>query len=277
MSDISALAQGVAGINALSGLVLITPQVNNSYQPQNPFGTSSEQQPPPAFLFHYEGENSVTLESDITDHYIEDNTPIQDQIALKPEGINTHGFIGELNNVPPSIATPAKNILDKLTSIGAYTPALTTTALNAFNTATQLYSTAENASNAAVSAVASLTKNSSTGASSGTQTKQQVAFSTFYGYWQNKILFTVQTPWAQFKNCAIKSLRAIQDAETRVISDFEVSFKVMRFATIVTVNNGITSDFQGRAAAQGADLVNLGSSTPPPVSLGLLNATTAVA
>jgi hypothetical protein len=60
---------------------------------------------------------------------------------------------------------------------------------------------------------------------------QQAVFQQFYLYWRNRVLFTIQTPWAVFSNMAIEELRATQDESTRVITDFYVSFKMMRFST----------------------------------------------
>ncbi len=275
-TDLSALTPITTAAGALSSLVLVSPQTTIGYQPTPIDAQGIITQRPPALLFHYEGEQTVALESDITDHYIEDNTAIQDQIALKPEIITTHGFIGELNDVPPAALAVLQAAAQKLTSVTAYQPSLSATALLAYQDAFSLYQTGANAVNSAVSSWSSITGgggenvvgsqgletgafNASTGNISNNQTKQQVAFQQFYGYWRARTLFTVQTPWAVFQNMAIRSLRAIQDAETRMITDFEVSFKMMRFASTQTTQ-GIAPILQGRAALQNAGLTDLGTS-----------------
>lgn len=265
--SLSALSPITTAATSLSNLVLVSPQTTVGYQPQNPTDPNSPNRPP-ALLFHYEGEQTVMLESDITDHYIEDNTAIQDQIAIKPETITTHGFIGELNDIAPPALAVLQKAAQKLTTISAYTPALSATAIIAYNEAFLLYQVAANAANSAISAWNSIngTGGESVVNSSGisiqsNQNRQQVAFQQFYGYWRSRTLFTVQTPWAVFQNMAIKSLRAIQDAETRVITDFEVTFKMIRTAATATTN-GIASTQQGRAIAQASGLVDLGTSTP---------------
>ena len=256
---------------SLSNLILVSPQAIIGYQPQNAPITSdgNTYQQPPALLFHYEGEQTVMLESDITDHYVENNSAIQDQIALRPEVITTHGFIGELNNIAPVAAGTIQSILDKLTLISGYSPALTITALVAYNNAFQAYQTGANAVNAAVSAWSSIN-----GITTNNQNKQQVAFQLFYGYWRARTLFTVQTPWAVFQDMAIKTLRAIQDDKTRTITDFEVTFKMMRFASTKT-SSGIAAIQQNRAASQGFGLVNNGTqSVSNGPSLGVNTALT---
>lgn len=246
--NIAALSKLANAATSLSNLVLVTPQKTLGYQPQNPpnqDGTASTQPPPPTLLFHYEGEQTVQLKSDISDHYVEDNTAIQDQIALRPEMITVHGFIGELNDLAPPGLEKAKFWTNKLTTISSYAPKLTTTATNLFNTASRLYSNARNVRDSAVATWGTVTGTGgqSVIGSNGlkqqpNQNKQQVAFQQFYGYWRSRTLFTVQTPWAVFQNCAIDSLRAVQDAETRVISEFEITFKLLRFANTIVLGTG---------------------------------------
>lgn len=270
MPNLSALTPVTTAATALSNLILVSPQAVNGYAPQN--GPSVNGQPArlsPALLFHYEGEQTATIESDITDHFIEDNTAIADQIALKPEMITTHGFIGELNDIAPKALLPLQFLADKLTVVSAYTPVISETALIAYTQAFQLYQVAANVSNVAVSAWNSLSGSGgenvvgSTGltGNSKNQSKQQVAFQQFYGYWRNRTLFTIQTPWAVFQNMAIKSLRAIQSAETNVITDFEVTFKMIRTAS-TTTNPSTVSTLQGRASTAAQSVADQGTQTP---------------
>ncbi len=281
MPNLAALSPITTAATALSNLVLVSPQSVVGYQPQNkpnPDGSTPTTEPPPKLLFNYEGEQTVMIESDITDHYVEDNSAIQDQIALKPEVITAHGFIGELNDVVPDLLKPVKFVADKLTAIVAYTPALTATAQLAYSEAFQLYQVASNVVTSAVNAWTAVS-NLITGSDGQTvigadgqtvataQNKQQTAFQQFYGYWRSRTLFTVQTPWAVFQNMAIRSLRAIQDAETRVITDFEITFKMIRQASTLTATNGLSNipqSYQNRAGSQASALTDLGSSTGVP-------------
>lgn len=269
--NLSSLTPATTAATALSNLILVSPQKTVGYQPQNaPSWKKDTTQQPPALLFNYEGEQTVTLSSDITDHYIENNTAIQDQIALRPEIITTQGFVGELNDIAPAALQPIKSLAEKLTTVGAYVPSLSATALLAYANAFQLYQVASNTLNAAVSTWSTINGGGGQSVINGggivsqpNQTKQQIYFQQFYGYWKNRTLFTIQTPWAIFQDMAIQSLRAVQDAETRVITDFEVTFKLMRFASTLTATNPLynNNNFQGRAFNQGADVVDLGTST----------------
>lgn len=273
--DLNSLSTSMTTAQALSNLILVNPQEDKGIQPQNPISKNARQ--PKKFLFHYEGENTIELSSDITDHYVENNSAINDQIALKPEIVTSQGFIGELNDVVPEELKPLKVAAQKLTVISAYTPALSVSALLAYNTALQAYNLAKNISESAVSTWSTINGSGGvteiTGSESAAefvnnikpaQNKQQVAFQEFYGYWKNRTLFTVQTPWAVFKNMAIQSMRVVQDPDTKVISTFDITFKIMRFAeTIVDVSTR-DSDLDGRAFNQSRPNVNLGSETPSP-------------
>lgn len=254
---------------ALNNIALVSPAQTVGYQPTNP----AWPQNPPAFLFHYEGENVIELTSDITDHYIEDNTAIQDQVSLRPEKVTVHGFIGELNDVAPLNFGKLVQSVSQLTLLNDFIPGLSVTAQNAYNDAFQAYQAVGNAENAAVAAWSSVNNGENVIGASGlgsafvpqtgqvlnNQNKQQVAFQQFYGYWRNRTFWTIQTPWAVFENMVIESLRATQDAETRVITDFHVTFKMIRIATNI---EGVPPALFGRAAAQSAKLVNQGVATP---------------
>jgi hypothetical protein len=256
---------GILGAaDALSNLILVSPVKPVGYQAQSaPVtpGLPTTDFQAPSFVFDYEAENTISLQSDITDHYIEDNTSIQDQISLKPEIITVRGYIGELNDITPAGFGGAAGLLSKLTTVSAFVPGLSATATNIFNKSTQIVATANKLVDSAVSAWNSLTG----GSSDPVQNKQQIAYGQFYGYRQTRTLFTVQTPWALYQNCAIQSLLVTQDAESNVVSDFEISFKVLRFATTLTVSSG---SLQGRANQSNSLLSNLGVSVPsvPSVS-----------
>jgi hypothetical protein len=278
--DLSALSNVTTTIPALSSLILVSPQRTVGYRPQNPPGTTDTDTgaiptpSPPALLFHYTGEERVDLESDITDHYAEDNIAYQDMIALKPETVTVKGFIGELNNVLPAYLSDLKTAADKLALVGAYAPQVSLTAIEIYNAAFQVYQTVVNAVTAGMSTYNLITGGggenvigaaglgSAFTASSGRignwQTKQQTAFQQFYGYWRARYLFTVQTPWAIFENMAIARLQAVQEEGSSVVTDFMVTFKMIRLVKSAFDPTAL----QGRAGAQGAPLADGGTASP---------------
>ena len=284
MPNLSQLSSITSSIQAISNLIIVSPQSTVGYQPLNPVlpnGLPSTAPIPSNFVFHYEGENTATMESDITDHYVEDNFAVQDNISLKPEIVTTAGFIGELNDVPDAFLAPLQLAAQKLTAIGGYTPQLSTTALIAYSEAQFLEQTALNAVNSITSTVSAIsnvftggngqTVIGATGSTEGSNlNRQQAAFNKFYSYWRERTLFNVQTPWAVFQNMAILRLRAVQDAETNTISTFEVTFKMIRVASTQTLISSVSTSFlDGRLQSQGSSLTNTGTSaTTPGPSLG---------
>ncbi len=285
MGNISGISTVTTAAGSLANLVLVTPDSNKGYQPQNSDGDEGQrEQIPPTLLFHYEGEQTVQLQSDITVHYTERNDAVSDNVALKPEVITTHGFIGELNDVIPPALEPIKEVANKLVFLDAYLPVLSVTALIAYNEAEFLYRNARKVANSAVARwssingtngptvinndglsvpISQLQNDQNAFIDKPSQTKQQLYFQLFYGYWRNKTLFTVQTPWAIFKNMAIMSLRAVQDSDSRVVTDFEISFQMVHFVESVRDSDNITGEQQGRASAMGSSLTDNGLSSSP--------------
>lgn len=310
MSDVSSISTSVTSINALSNLILVSPQATVGYQPQNfptQNGNTTQKQPSP-ILFHYEGTNTVEMSCDITDHFIEDNSAIQDQIAIKPTIITVQGFIGELNDVAPIASPFLKAAQDKLLTIAAYQPDLTATAIIAYDQAFAAYQLATNIAQSAVQSASSIAQiggdlgaeavidgngifnpNNPTQSltSNGTafgrainlanQTKQQIVFQQWAGYIFNRTLFTVQTPWAIYEDMAIQSMKAIQDDTTNTITDFEMTFKQMRFASSTDAILIDENDYQNRAANQAAPIITSGQNatsgtllTPLSMTQGIL-------
>lgn len=254
-------------IGTLTGFLIATPQTTLGYQPQSAatplainipgIGTKNSSNILPGWnlaykslIFNYEGENTSTLESDITDHYVENNVATQDQIALRPVIITTQGFIAELNDTPgftgqvnaiQNSFTAAQTAANKLGLQSGYLPALSPGALVAYNEAVFAFNNAQALISSGIGLASSLLGtagesviNGTTFAPANNQNKQQAAYQNFYGYWVNRVLFTIQTPWAVFTNMAIQRLHAVQGADTNTITDFEVTFKQIRYASTAT-------------------------------------------
>ena len=65
--------------------------------------------PPPGiggYLFDIAGDDEVRLKAAISRHYVENNTPISDHIALEPEQITLRGLVAELVSGIPTTPTP---------------------------------------------------------------------------------------------------------------------------------------------------------------------------
>ena len=251
--------------------------------PQNNVGIIAKDTGDPAFYFHFEAEQSVDLDMDITDHYIEDNTAIHDQAALKPEIVQTEGFIGEVTDLPAlgdlanTLGAGSKVVggiqqsnayqklaLQKLVLLAPMMPQVSISALVAYNTAAQAAAVAAGAAKSTATALRTIS-------GKDVQNAQQRAYAMFKKYRKDRRLFTVQTPWEIYTDMLPWKIRATQDKDTQEITSFKITFKQIRFAKTAVVNKPIAD---GRAAAQNSSVVDQGSQVPT-VGAGLADQLTA--
>lgn len=201
---------------------------------------------PPAgiagYVFDIVGEESMELNSDITDHYVEDNTSIQDQISLKPEKFTVRGMVAELKMVEPLQAIQSPT-LDALPFFDPLFPEFTVGS-------EELQLTVNLGQSVQINSIVdtqSLFGYFQSNAGSIPQTQQGKAFAYFYQLWRGRQLFSVETPWGIMNSMAIESLSPTQGDSTKYRTDFAITFKKIRFAQAVTVNLG---QLAGRAAQQ---------------------------
>ncbi|NDJ15398.1 MAG: hypothetical protein EBY17_30155 [Acidobacteriia bacterium] len=204
--------------------------------------------PPPGiagFLLDIVEDDGSELESDITDHYIEDNTAIQDHIALRPEIVTVSGRVAELVKtvVTAKPITPAQNTLPIIPEL---VPELTPGGQEIEDS----YVEAQAQGRAAVVSDQSLYGyyQSQSKRQPG-QTKQGYIYGYFYQLWKGRQLFSVETPWGFFENMAIQSLSAKQGADSKSVSEFSITFKKIRIARTISITEGLLS---GRATWQQA-------------------------
>ena len=234
---------GIASLSTMSQNAIIRP--NN---------------PPPGiagFVMDIRLEDSVRLESDITDHFVEDNTTVQDQIALKPEEVTVHGLVGELAQTQAQSDAVTKQML--ALPINAYLqPEYTVIQQDSINQANAQADAEDSAQTNTQSLDAYFNARSAI-----TGNKQSQAFAYFYQLWKGRQLFTIDSPWGFFTSMAIRSLQATQDSTTRLITDFTLTFKKIRFANEVSITSGQIS---GRAALQSSVQTNNGRAGQDPVT-----------
>jgi hypothetical protein len=194
------------------------------------------------YIFDIVGEESMEMVSDITDHYLEDNTSIQDQISLKPEKITIKGMVAELVMTTPTQAVQAPTV-NTLPLIDGMQPDFT-------NSQIVLQTTALANADAQPNSVAesqSLFNYFNGSLGSQANSRQSKAFSYFYQLWKGRQLFSVETPWGIMNDMAIETLSPSQGEDSKSRTDFSITFKKLRFAQSVTVNIG---NLAGRAASQ---------------------------
>lgn len=211
--------------------------------------------PPPGiagFLFDLVNDDGAELESDITDHYVEENVPVQDMIALRPEIVTVSAQIAELVKRMPTVARVAPTT-NPLPNIGGLEPALSPGAQAQQDATTQ--ATADD--NAAVTSAQSLYGYYNARLpQQPNQTKQSVIYGYFYQLWKGRQLFSVETPWGFFTNMAILSISARQPEQSKSVSEFNITFKKIRTVRSVIVTPGLLA---GRAVFQQAPITQNGT------------------
>jgi hypothetical protein len=208
------------------------------------------------FVFDYAGEASITLQAEITDHYAEDNSVINDHYAVRPARVMLRGLVGELVASPPQGINGVLDFLqNRLTTVpallGKYTPQALgkvqkalTQAQNTVNTIDQGLSRVKN--------IAAFFGKANPG-----NTKQTQAFAFLESMMLSRQIFLVETPYKFFDNMAIEALSFIQPEETKYASDISITMKQMRFADTKTAVTD-KANFSGRAAAQRGSVVDNG-------------------
>ncbi len=201
------------------------------------------------FIFDIPKETRIKLESDSTNHFAEDNTALQDHVALKPIEINTGGFVSELKYTIEDPKSEIQELTERLTTINAYIPALTTAArstreaITASRADTISEDTLGKATNSAIDIYKAYKDINSP------DTEQARAFNFFRALRDARQLVAIDTPWGFFNNLEIKSLTASQNSETKSITEFNMILKEFRTVKTQFVDAEF-QEFTGRGLTQ---------------------------
>lgn len=188
------------------------------------------------FIFDIIEDDEITLDSDITDHYLETNASLQDHIALKPIRFTVKGFVGELVNVDQQQAEQIFQSVKTLTTVGGFLPQFASQSAQFYATINSVSSQVSQYINQAknFASVFSLT--------STTSTKQQQAYAFFYNMWKSRQTCIVETPFDILLNMAIEKICVIQRGESKMISDFSITFKQMNFTNSTTTAQNLINN-----------------------------------
>lgn len=202
-----------------------------------------------SFAYDYEGDDHVLLANEITGHWVEDNTQVQDHIGIKPVSITLKGKVSELafsvanQGLVLAALAAVENALTQIPAyVGTYTPGVEQKVLTAITQAQNVAVQIEQAA-ARLQQLAALIPGS------GPQrNKQQKAFAMLSALRNARILFTVYTPFQVFSNMAIANIDANQPGGGRTVSDFSVTMEQIQFTNNLS-QASFSSQYGGRAAA----------------------------
>lgn len=210
------------------------------------------------YVFDTRGEEEVSLESDITDNWVEDNTVAQDHIGLKPRTITLSGYVGELTNKPAFENEYLSKAQNALSGAAPFIPQLTASAQYIFNQAQEMYGVYEKA-NESAGRLENFIKNTPVPEEA---TNQQKVFGKFEQIWEARRLVTVYTPFGAFNNMAIQSIKARQEEESSYISSFSVTFKQIRTVNTIFTYQNTQKQRAARAAMTLAETKDKGVQKP---------------
>ena len=171
------------------------------------------------FIFDISGTVQHTLESDITDHYVEDNTAIQDHWALKPEKIVLKNYQGEVASsqvlpkdkvIIPKKLTENVIIKNKATGQTYQLRAKITKKTNDDKTKKETKPTQKQLEQG--------------------KNKQKSAYEFFKSLRASRTLVSCTTIYGDFTNMAIENIVPFQDEDTRYMSSFTITLKEIKFA-----------------------------------------------
>ncbi len=211
---------------------------------------------------------TINVSSDITDHYLESNTPVQQHISNKPLKITLTGEIHELTitNLSNSSTGVLQNLTEKLVAIAALAPLISSTTKNimkAIDIGSVGNTTAGDIISNSIQAgtdLYSLYKNLLS-----LSTNQGKITQFILGLWKGKIGLGVDTRLGYYTSMYIENVRITAREGTTQVADIEVSLKQLRFASTQKVPFDNTA-YQARLDQQKQDENDLGKGTSPPTS-----------
>lgn len=213
------------------------------------------------FVFDIPQEEQITLQADITDHYTESNSYINDHIVRKPREITLTGLIAELKIESGLFELITSIFQSSLSTVDAYFGDYTGQVGDIIQ---DVVSTAVNISNQVLQIVNRI-KNITAGfdGEGNYLNLQQRAFAKLEAMFYTNTLLTVQTPWKYFESMVIKDIRFSQGEETDGMSQITVTLKEWRsYDTIsVDLSNILNTSRNNLQSSETVDIGNSQGST----------------
>ena len=219
------------------------------------------------FVFDYEGEGTAKIQAEISDHYLEDNSAVNDHMAIKPLRLVLSGFNGELvdegtGTGPIAALNALQNRLTVVPAyLGKYTPAGIGKVQGVLKKATDIAHTVDQTLKK-VSNLASFFLDSNPA-----RTATQIAFLDIYARMLSKQIMVVDGPFGAFPNMVVENATMIQDETTKDWVDIIVTLKQLRFVTtnFDQSNKNLNANTMGRTPTKNGGST-VGTKVPVPKS-----------
>lgn len=208
------------------------------------------------------GDETLTIDSDVTDHYVESNTAYQDQISIKPKIYTVSGEVGELVWYQKDSASQIfGQVAQRLEGVVSFLP-VRSKSFNQFkDKAMKVAQWVDTASNTA-SKISNLWNSATTGSIS----HQQQAYQELLAMRDGRKPVTIKTPWGILENYVITNLKLTQPKETKDKSLISITFKEFRTVSISTVKFD-PEKYQGNAAFENQPKIDNGKTSGEDASI----------
>lgn len=206
------------------------------------------------WFFNIVNSDEGTWTSDITDHYVEDGTTVQDNIVIQPVEFTISGLIGEqvFKDELPDVTSQISNTLSKLKPIAALAPIVSNYSKAVVNASYYV----ENEVNKIKNVVDSIKDKTFFKDATQKSKWQTTVAEKLAQMQQSRTLCTLDCDLGNFRNMAIKSIR-IKQEDTTMQSDLVVELKQIRFVeTYLTAADA--KAYGDRSAQQRETVENLG-------------------
>lgn len=203
-------------------------------------------------LFDIIESDAISIQADITDHYVEDNTAVQDTMALKPIEITLKGFVAEkVYERSLMITDEIENAFSKIAPISALIPPISSYATVVVNASRYVESSINRYINSFKNIKDIFNKNKTPQVS-----KQMAVAQNLLNLRNSRTLVTVKTPYGTFDNMLVLDAQ-MEQGDNTTVSDLTVILKKYNAVSMQLVNVD-AKKYAGRVAQQKAIEENLG-------------------
>lgn len=198
------------------------------------------------------GEETLSFDSDVTDHYVESNIAYQDQISLKPKIYTINGEVGELVWYQKDVSNQLfGQVAQRLEGVISFLPIRSKSfnqAKKAVMKAAQWVDTIDNAVTKLKNLVPS-------------KTNQQKAYEMLLQLRDARKPINIKTPWGVLENYVITECKITQPKETKDKSQITISFKEFRTVSLNKTVPFDRSKYYGNAAFENQPMENNGKTS----------------
>ena len=173
--------------------------------------------------------NTIKFSSQITTHYMEDNSARQDHWAIQPIQYTLSGLIGEVIYTPPKLFTSfvQKYVTDYLKPLGTLSPVFDSYTQSAINTVQAVEASLRRYEQMAVNILNDITKYQNPATR---KTNQEIIANKLRELRNARQLVSVYTPYGQYNGLAIQDASLTQN-NSKYQSNLEVQFIEWRDVT----------------------------------------------